>query len=118
MSLSVPYAGIVRIRFDGLAFASQPQTGHPNGFSVTLAVSDPAFNPQLRPAADGRYTGSSALREVLLGMKDLSFRSDIRCVLLDHSFWLMIKVAEWIMITAGVSSEQRRCGYAPKAKCA
>lgn len=32
ISRSVSYAGIVRIRFDGLAFASQPQTGHPNGF--------------------------------------------------------------------------------------
>lgn len=37
-AVSVPYAGIVRIRFDGLAFASQPQTGHPNGFAGTLSA--------------------------------------------------------------------------------
>lgn len=29
-----PCAGIVRIRFDGVAFASHPQAGHPNGFAI------------------------------------------------------------------------------------
>jgi len=29
--ITVPYAGMIRIRFDGLACASQPLTEHPNG---------------------------------------------------------------------------------------
>jgi len=34
----VPYAGIARIRFDGLTqCASQPDNGHPNGIGAILA---------------------------------------------------------------------------------
>ncbi|PTX41373.1 hypothetical protein C8N44_12940 [Allosediminivita pacifica] len=43
-SCSVPYAGIVRIRFDGLAIASQPQTGHPNGFAISIAMAEQTCN--------------------------------------------------------------------------
>jgi hypothetical protein len=35
MMVTVPYAGIARIRFDGLARASQPRMGHPDGQAKT-----------------------------------------------------------------------------------
>lgn len=35
--MTVPYAGMIRIRFDGSAFTSQPRKGHPNGFAILIA---------------------------------------------------------------------------------
>lgn len=52
---TVPYAGMIRIRFDGLTFASQPQTGHPNGSKQTVIQPDRAYKVLLIGRARRAY---------------------------------------------------------------